>query len=181
MPLKGGVKVAEKVQLGNVLFEVTETEDMTFTNTITRNPIESGGNVAEHIENNPITIKIKGIVAGENAGQSYNELVYYWQNGIVLNYIGRSALYGAVIKSFKRNVDKDIANGFNFEITIEQVKLAYKQEININLQQTPRPKVKRRTSKGRQAVQGPPQKVSPQKIVEGATYLYRFFKKKLGG
>lgn len=139
----------EYSRLGGILLSAVVEETVNFKNTITTNPVESGESITDHVENQPIKIVLNGLVVGQYAAQQYEILVGYWKNKNVLKYTGRSVVENCVIESFPKTTNKDVGNGFEFNLTLTQIKVATKETIQINELIIPKARVSGTGNRGR--------------------------------
>ena len=144
----------------DVEFSAITKETFDFKNTITEHPVESGSNIADHVANTPITISLKGIIVGEDASAKYQKLVNYWQNATLGLYIGRGSLSNCVIEMFSKDGEASTGNGFQFSISLKQIRIAKKTEIYINESIIATPQIKKVTSAGIQSKSNASEKLS---------------------
>ncbi|WP_425447729.1 phage baseplate protein [Dethiothermospora halolimnae] len=138
-----------KATLGDIEFSVVSKENKNLKVNATEKPVEKGQDISDHVKKKPTILTLDGIIVGENAQINMEQLEKYQQEGEVLTYVGRNILDNVVIESFTEITDSSIANGFKFNMTIKQIRIAESQTVEIQ-----QPVVKRQTkpvtNKGRQ-------------------------------
>lgn len=118
--------------LGDVWIDVIQSIDIPETSSTTDHALEDGEQITDHIENEPTTIDIDGVIL-DQAEQKVLRLRRYKETGQLLtfNYITRYD--NVVITSFKRRYDKSIKNGYAFSMTLKQIRIAKRAEmINVS-------------------------------------------------
>jgi hypothetical protein len=118
----------KRAVLGSVKLTVVENEDFSYNNTISDSPIESGANISDHVESDPITGMISGVIVGSDSKKNKETLIKYWKTGKLLKYVGRSIISNVVIENFSETNDKTIQNGFKFNISLKQIRVAKTQK-----------------------------------------------------
>lgn len=147
----------KRVKLGDVEFDVIESENPKDSATVTDNPVESGQDVSDHVKQNPSIINIKGQMT-EDAANKLQTLKHYKKEGALLKYVGRNVYSNMVIEEIDR--EHGVANrfGYQFSIKLKQVRIATAKEAQIKVanpstkRQDKRTatKVKKTTNKGKQ-------------------------------
>ncbi|MFT9493423.1 phage baseplate protein [Anaerosolibacter sp.] len=144
---------------GNITVEFTivKSEKPHRSSEVTSNPVETGEDVSDHVRSNPIEFPITGMIAGANAAQKLNQLEQFRKNGTRLRYVGRNYIDNVVIESFVSTHDATIKNGFQFDITLKQVRIAVKKTVDIVVSSQVSPtQVKPVENKGRQQIKKKP-------------------------
>jgi LysM repeat protein len=100
------------------------TEDPTYSVNITQHPVESDIDLTDHVERKPTTMEITGKILGPVASDIRDQLVEAMMSGTRLDYIGRNAFRSALLARFSTTHDKDVANGYRFTATLQQVRVA---------------------------------------------------------
>lgn len=146
-----------RVKLGDVEFDVIESENPKDSATVTDKPVESGQDVSDHVRQNPSIISLRGQMT-EGAADKLTILKRYQKNGELLKYVGRNAYSNMVIEELDREHGVTNRNGFQFNIKLKQVRIATAKEVEIKVanpstkRQDKRTatKVKKTTNKGKQ-------------------------------
>ncbi|MGJ0848193.1 phage baseplate protein [Tissierella praeacuta] len=135
-----------RVKLGDVEFTVVEVENVKDSANITDNPVESGQDVSDHIQQNPSYINIKGQMIGENAPSDLEKLKQYMKDGELLTYIGRNIYKNMVIEDIDRIHGVQNKTGYSFDIKLKQIRIAVAKEIEIKIANPATKKVDKKTS-----------------------------------
>ncbi|MEV9639471.1 phage baseplate protein [Mammaliicoccus sciuri] len=136
--------------LGDILIEVIQEESLDESSTTTDHALEDGEQISDHIENDPITLSITGVIIDPN-DEKLLKLREYRQKGKVLDYSYRSRLKTVLITSFKPVKGKDIKDGYRFSMTLKQVQFSKAPNV-IRVSVPVKKQVKKVTSKGKQTV-----------------------------
>src|SRR5690606_824538 len=107
--------------LGDVLIDVIESEDLDESSSTTDHALEDGEQITDHVENDPIVLKISGIII-DPSDEKLLKLRKYRESGEVLSYNYRSRLETVLITSFSSKRDKDIKDGYSFSMTLKQIR-----------------------------------------------------------
>lgn len=100
-----------------------ESESPGFEVDITKQPIERGLDVTDHVQPKPRTLDLSGRVVGPNAAKIQAYIVKAMENGQIVSYAGRMAFTG-LIASFSSPRDYKIADGFTFSMSLMEVRIA---------------------------------------------------------
>lgn len=114
----------KRVKYGEVYFSVIEDENPTDSVRITDKSVEDGQPLVDHIQAEASTIRVKGMMVGDNASEQLQLLKKYMYNGERHTYIGRNTYNDMMIESIPRNHTRYISNGFEFSITFVNAKIA---------------------------------------------------------
>lgn len=125
-------------QSGQVEFNTVTEEAPEYFNQITSHAVESGQDVADHVKLMPNVLPINGVVAGDDAAQKLQTLKQFRQNAELLQYIGRNAFSNVVIESLTTRHTARVRNGFEFDLTLRQVRIARAREVQIAVPAAPR-------------------------------------------
>lgn len=139
-----------RVKLGDIEFDVIESENPKDSVTVTDKPVESGQDVSDHIKQSPSIINIRGQMT-EDAADKLQVLKKYQKEGTLLKYVGRNVYPNMVIEEIDREHGTRNRLGFQFNIKLKQVRIATAKEVEINMA-SPKDatKVKPVTNKGKQ-------------------------------
>lgn len=122
-----------RAKLGDIEFTIIEDEKPRDVVVITDNSVENGQDISDHVKQNPSIIDLYGQMIGIDAAAKLNTLKKYQREGKLLTYIGRSIYDNMAIQSIDRSHGKNIRNGFSFNITLKQVRIATAKEVVINI------------------------------------------------
>lgn len=145
---------------GYEIHVISETPD--YAVNITQYPVEEDIDLTDHVERLPTTMTITGKILGPEAANIRAKLIEMMTRGERVDYVGRNAFRRALIASINTEHDHEVANGFRFTMTLQQVRVAkpsYAPFLNdpILLSQ-----VKSTTSAGQQQVADKPPAGTPQ-------------------
>lgn len=121
-----------RVKLGDVEFDVIESENPKDSVTVTDKPVESGQDVSDHIKQNPSIINLRGQMT-EDAANKLQVLKKYQKEGTLLKYVGRNVYPNMVIEEIDREHGTRNRQGFQFNIKLKQVRIATAKEVEINM------------------------------------------------
>ena len=139
-----------RVKLGDIEFDVIESENPKDSVIVTDKPVESGQDVSDHIKQSPSIINIRGQMT-EDAADKLQVLKKYQKEGTLLKYVGRNVYSNMVIEEIDREHGIRNRLGFQFNIKLKQVRIATAKEVEINMASAKdATKVKPVTNKGKQ-------------------------------
>ncbi|MFC2948530.1 LysM peptidoglycan-binding domain-containing protein [Virgibacillus sediminis] len=101
------------------------SEDYDHGGKVTSHKTESGIDLTDHTESDPQVVSLSGILTRptqERVQTLINKLLDWKENGTKLQYEGRQIVPNVLIESLSYNADKNIANGFNFSMTLKKVR-----------------------------------------------------------
>jgi len=113
----------KKCKIGDVIFSTTTGENATLTCDITDKAIE-GGNVADHGDFKPLSMSISGIIIGDDAQEKKEKIQKYMMDVEVLRYIGIETANNVCITNFTITRNSSISNGFDFTMTLKEIRIA---------------------------------------------------------
>jgi len=110
--------------LGDIFLDNVASESYDEGVNTTNHPIEGGKEITDHIEQRPVTLKITGVVTGEDAASRLSKLRDYMNKGKLLKYTYRSIIDNVIIESFPHDHVVNVKGGFEFDITLKQIRIA---------------------------------------------------------
>lgn len=110
--------------LGDIFLNMVEEDAPNKSVKSTDHPIESGENITDHIARNAVPMTLKGLIVGNDAEQRRMKLENYMYSGTLLNYSYRTSLKNLIIESFTPIYVVEVGNGFKFELTVKQIRIA---------------------------------------------------------
>ncbi len=110
--------------LGTVEFSVISEERPDFITDVTEYPVEGGQLFSDHASFRPISVSIDGIIAGYDASEKLENIRNWQQQRISVSYSGRRAYQNLVIKEFRPTENVEIGDGFQFSMTLQEIKIA---------------------------------------------------------
>jgi len=72
-------------KIGDLVIDYTESEIIEHSTTITNHPVSSGGNISDHVYNNPIIIKLDGSITDNSLYTDINTLTGFFQGNVISN------------------------------------------------------------------------------------------------
>ena len=141
-----------RVKLGDIEFDVIESENPNDSVEVTDKPVESGQDVSDHVKQNPSMLSIKGRMT-EDAAHKLQRLRQYQRDGALLTYIGRNIYSNMVIVDLDREHGASNRLGFDFNITLKEVRIAVPKEVAIQVADYAAIQTKPVTNKGVQQPQ----------------------------
>lgn len=102
---------------------VTE-EHLSYEVEQTTHPAEQGYDLTDGVKPQSAVLSLKGEIVGESADSRVSMFLMYMQKGSLLPYSGRNHLKDLQISSFDITATHDIWGGYEFAMTLRQVKIA---------------------------------------------------------
>lgn len=143
--------------LGDIFINNVVSESYDEGVNTTDHPIEGGKEVTDHIEQQPVILKISGVVAGPDAAAKLEKLRLYMRTGKLLKYSYRSVISNVIIEKFPHDHVVQVRNGFEFQITLKQIRIA---KVGVIKHPAKPKKTAPKSNKGRQQ----PTKPKPAKV-----------------
>lgn len=116
--------------LGDIPIHVI-TESRAYNNKIAEHPVERGADVADHVEQEGVYFDLSGQYTGPDAAQVEARLRQLRNNPEPVTYVGRGMMINAVIENLNTRGNSSIANGFEFTMTIKQVRIARPSTVSL--------------------------------------------------
>lgn len=111
----------------NNYYIFVESEKITRGVDVTSHPVESGIDITDNVKRNPITLSISGkivMVGNTKASTIRDAIVNLHQNGKYVKYQGCNILNNALITSFDTQHTAEINGGCEFDMEIQEVRIA---------------------------------------------------------
>lgn len=111
----------------NSYYIFVESEKVTRGVDVTSHPVESGINITDNVKRKAITLSLSGkIVKVGNTKSStiLNAITELHQNGKYVKYQGRNTISNALITSFETKHTAEINGGCEFDMEIQEVRIA---------------------------------------------------------
>lgn len=147
----------ERIKLGDIELDVVESEMGDYSAEVTDKPVERGADISDHMRINAASISINGVIT-EGDDKILHRLKELQRTKEPFTYIGRQTLENVVIENISPNYSVENADGFDFDIQLQQIRIAYPETFQTNVK-NPKTgkqeaktstKVTKSTSKGRQ-------------------------------
>ncbi len=123
--------------IDDVLVDATISESPTFSNRVTDKPVEEGGSIADHVENEPTVLPLECTITGEegqSANEKYERLLEITQGKKIIEVVGALQVYeNMVIEEFSPVKDAAIENGFRCTIALKQIRVVNQETIQVEL------------------------------------------------
>ena len=132
-----------KIKLGPILLDCTTAEEVTKNADVTERPIEKGEDISDHMKTKPYAVRLSGMMVNdaENKISAIEEMM---KEAELLEYIGKRKLKDMVVTSFATKQNKQVVNGYDWDISLKSVKIAKPQSIK---QKTKNPETKKQDKK----------------------------------
>lgn len=153
-------KEITKIKLGTVLLDCTTAEEVSKTADVTDRPVEKGEDISDHMKTKPYSVRLSGTMVNDPEGK-ISTLEKMMSDAELVEYIGKRKLRDMVITSFSTKQNKQVSNGYDWDISLKSVKIAKpisikKQVKNPETKQADKKvetKVKQVTNAGRKQMQ----------------------------
>lgn len=150
-----------KIKLGAVIMDALIDEDINRTADITDKPVEKGQDIADHMKPKGHVLRLSGSMV-DDAPKKLNLLKNYQKKAELLKFQGRNIYENVVITSLDTRHTVANSKGFDYSITLEQVRIAKPETFVVNVKnpdtgkQDPKTatKVKEKTNAGRKQLGG---------------------------
>jgi hypothetical protein len=137
--------------LGDVFIDSVTSVGLGESSSTTDHALEDGEQISDHVESDPITLKVDGIILDKTDGKLL-KLRNYRQKGEILSFNYMSRLETVVITSFSPKYDASIKDGYAFSMNLKQIKLAKAPNI-INVSQFVKQQINDVANAGRKQLQ----------------------------
>lgn len=108
-------------KLGDITLNVVYSEDRDKKIKTTDKPIENGLNIIDHIQKEPVILKLSGVCTGTDATTRLQKLEKYANEGKRLTYVGRYYTTNLVIENISTTKDVDVSGtAYKFDIELKQ-------------------------------------------------------------
>lgn len=152
-----------RAKIGDVEISVVSSERPRHSAESTDKPLEKGQDVSDHTKIRPPTVDIIGAVVGDDASDKLQKLRKYQKEGTLVKYIHRNAYDNIFITDIATTHDVKIRNGYEFNISLKQLRIVAAKEVEIKISSAggnkAKTQVKPKTNNGLQQPQEKP--VSP--------------------
>ena len=135
-------------------------------------PVEKGINLTDHVERKPVVLSISGkLIRPDHTTLEtlLGRLTTIETKGTLVVYEGRRIYHNLMIKSFNPSADADIGNGYEFSMTLVEVRFAAPSYVS--LPKKIKAAVARVSSVGRKQTANKKQSPIYHVVKKGDTYL----------
>ena len=116
-------KEITKIKLGTVLLDCTTAEEVSKTADVTDRPVEKGEDISDHMKTKPYSVRLSGTMVNDPEGK-ISTLEKMMSDAELVEYIGKRKLKDMVITSFSTKQNKQVSNGYDWDISLKSVKIA---------------------------------------------------------
>ena len=116
-------KEITKIKLGTVLLDCTTAEEVSKTADVTDRPVEKGEDISDHMKTKPYSVRLSGTMVNDPEGK-ISTLEKMMADAELVEYIGKRKLKDMVITSFSTKQNKQVSNGYDWDISLKSVKIA---------------------------------------------------------
>lgn len=121
---KCGTVRFEPKTVGNI-----QTEQVSMSSKVTSNPIESGGDINDHVIKDPMKFTISGVIIGGQQAQS--TLQNMRERRDIVSYTGRNRVSNLAITSLTFDASAKNAKGCSFKATFQQVNISSAEVVEV--------------------------------------------------
>lgn len=105
------------------------TENADSSVNVTSYPVEKGMPLNDSVQRNPDTFSVSGKILNKSkkvkdAGEKYTKIKTLMEKGKPVKYVGRMKISNVLITNVSRSYSSSIANGFDFNISMQKVRVA---------------------------------------------------------
>lgn len=148
-----------RIKLGDVIMDAVVEESPSFPAEVTNKAIEKGEDISDHMKTKPFTVKLSGSMV-DDAPAKLKQIRDYQKNSTLLTYVGRGIYSNVVITGLDTKHSIKNAKGFDYDITLQHVKVVAPQTFKVSVKnpktkkqdKKTASKVKMKTNEGRKQV-----------------------------
>lgn len=122
-----------KAKIGDIEINVISSEVVNHAAETTDHAVEKGTDISDHTKAKLPTIEIVGAVMGDDASSKLEKLKKYQKEGKLVSFISRNHYNDMFILDIQTNHAAKIRNGFEFSITLKQLRIATAKEVIIEV------------------------------------------------
>ena len=96
---------------------------------VPQHPVEKGIRLSDHVERLPQSLFLTGKIlrkSGSQVNSVISDIMKLEKNGTPITYSGRKVYHNMAVTNFSYDADANIANGFNFTLTLQEIRIAGK-------------------------------------------------------
>lgn len=125
-------KEKEKILLQGIDLDAVVTEAETKNADVTNRPVEKGEDIQDHMKVKPYDIRLTGTMV-EDAMGKIDTIEGFQKDAKLLTYVGRRQIENLVITSFSTKFSKDVKDAYDFDISLQEIKLAKPETFKLNV------------------------------------------------
>lgn len=122
-----------KIKLQGVIMDAVVEENPQYQAEITDKAVEKGQDISDHVKFQGARVHLKGSMV-DDAANKLEILRGYLKEGTLLTYVGRNAFSNMVLISLSTDHAVDNADGFHYDISLKQVRIAVPQTFEAKAQ-----------------------------------------------
>lgn len=107
----------------DILIEVITDVGVSESSTSTDHALEDGEQISDHVQSDPITLSLSGTLYGDHE-QKVLKLREFREKGEIFTFDYMTNYGNVIILDFNRDYTSSVKDGFNFTMTLKQIKLA---------------------------------------------------------
>lgn len=97
-----------------------EQEDPNYEVDVTEQPVENNVNLTDHVQRRARTMRISGMIVGDDAAEIKDYLIGVQDTGSIVEYDGRNYFVG-LLTGFTTSHNYKVGNGFTFSASLQEV------------------------------------------------------------
>lgn len=112
--------------INNLYIHVIKEEESRSVD-VTQHPVEAGIKITDNVRLQPLKLGLRGkLVANENTSASTvrDRIQEFQKSGTLISFLGVHHFTNAIITNFKTEASADISGGFDFDMDLEEVRIA---------------------------------------------------------
>ena len=137
-------------KIGDVDVLIIE-ESISKINEVTYRQVEDG-NISDNVKAESDSIYLTGVVTSQ-VQEKYIKLSDYHKKGDIINYSGKNHYTDVVIESFETDFNSGLGDGFEFSITLKQIRIARTRLVAEKVEEEIESQVKKNTNAGLKLLQ----------------------------
>lgn len=122
-----------RAKLGEVELNIVSSERLRHSAETSDKPIENGQDISDHTKTLAPTLDLVGAVMGKDASQKLEKLKKYQRESTLVKYIHRNEYHEMFILDIGTNHEVQIRNGYEFNITLKQIKVSKAKSVELNV------------------------------------------------
>lgn len=107
----------------DILIDVITDVGVSESSTSTDHALEDGEQISDHVHSDPITLSLSGTLYGDHE-QKVLKLREFREKGEVFTFDYMTNYGNVIILDFNRDYTSSVKDGFNFTMSLKQIKLA---------------------------------------------------------
>ncbi len=138
-------------KIGDVVVHITDETEGKFSE-VTERPVESGA-ITDNVKRMPDTVELTGTVTSDGWAKK-QVLDRYQEEGTLITYSGKATYENMVIESFDTDYISDNKDGFDFSMTLKEVRITGTVIVDYSVAEDIQSQIKAITNAGLQTLRG---------------------------